>query len=203
MAQGQRQKVTAHRVTGKIADWKGTFGWIDPSMPIAHPDAVKRRGKIYLHIKDVEEEISGLGADVSFFVYTDGSGLGAMNCKPAAGPAIVKPIHKPVVVQAPRPAAFSQATAGASHPHRTAVSNAQLSGEVTTVKGTFGWITPSQSVSHPLFRGKIYVQQSDMNGAVLAEGQQVVFSLYSDGKGLGAQYVRVSASGDESGRSRE
>jgi len=43
---------------------------------------------------DVEKEISGVGAQVSFFVYSDGNGLGASNVVPAKGPAIQKTIEK-------------------------------------------------------------------------------------------------------------
>jgi cold shock CspA family protein len=194
----ERQQVTNYRVTGKIADWKGTFGWIDPSSPISHPDAVKRRGKVYLHVKDVEAEIEGIGSLVSFFVYTDGSGLGAMNVKPAsATPVVVKTVTKPAATQATVKGAAKAGGKGApGEKYRTVVSTALSYGQVSSVKGGFGWIAPSQPVQHALFKGSIYVQQTDMlNGAVLTEGQQVAFTLYSDGKGLGASQVRVVPSG--------
>jgi cold shock CspA family protein len=194
----QRQQVTNYRVTGKIADWKGTFGWIDPSSPIAHPDAVKKRGKIYLNVKDVEEEIEGIGSLVNFFVYTDGSGLGAMNVKAGApAPVVVKTVTKPVAAQATgKGAAKAGGKAAPGEKYRSVVSTALTYGQVATVKGAFGWITPSKPVEHALFKGSIYVQQTDMlNGEQLAEGQKVAFTLYSDGKGLGASQVRVLPAG--------
>jgi len=82
----QRQKVIKQRVTGKLTDWKGHFGWIQPSQPINHPDAQKHKGKVYMAHEDVEAEISGVGANVSFFVYKDNAGLRAMNVRQAGGP---------------------------------------------------------------------------------------------------------------------
>ena len=67
----------------RITDWKGRFGWIQPDEPIGHPQAAKRGGRVYLAQDDVDEVISGVGAQVSFFVYSDHSGLGAMRCVPA------------------------------------------------------------------------------------------------------------------------
>merc|ERR1712048_1074281 len=63
---------------------KGAFGWIVADKPISHPESKKHGGKIYLAHEDVEDELSGVGANVSFFLYSDGNGLGAMNVKPAS-----------------------------------------------------------------------------------------------------------------------
>merc|ERR1712048_900316 len=80
---GGRTKVVPNRVTGKVKEWKGKFGWIVPDMKLNPPEAKKNDGKIYLAHEDVEEELEGVGASVSFFVYSDGEGLGAMNVRPA------------------------------------------------------------------------------------------------------------------------
>jgi hypothetical protein len=80
-----RTKAIPQRFTGKVTEWKGAFGWIQPSVPIKHPEAAKNKGRIYLSQEDVEADLSGVGATVSFFVYTDGKGLGAMNCRPGTG----------------------------------------------------------------------------------------------------------------------
>uniref|UniRef100_A0A7S1F880 Uncharacterized protein n=1 Tax=Noctiluca scintillans TaxID=2966 RepID=A0A7S1F880_NOCSC len=92
----QRTRVTARRVTGTLAEWKGSFGWITPLTAVDHPEASKHRGRIYLAHEDVEEEISGVGANLSFFVYTDGNGLGAQNVKPAVVAPVQKIIQKPL-----------------------------------------------------------------------------------------------------------
>merc|ERR1712048_941089 len=47
------------------------------------PESKKHGGKLYLAHEDVEVELEGVGASVSFFVYADGNGLGAMNVRPA------------------------------------------------------------------------------------------------------------------------
>jgi len=107
-----RTKVMPQRVTGRIADWKGKFGWIQPDKPITHPEAKMHKGQVYLSQMDVESEISGVGAHVSFFVYADGSGLGAMNCRPAgaAGVTVQPTVQKPVTV--PKPGQQQQQQAG-------------------------------------------------------------------------------------------
>merc|ERR1719230_2078532 len=79
-----KTKVVPQRCTGKVTEWKGTFGWIQPSAAISHPMASKNKGRLYLGQEDVEAELSGVGASVSFFVYSDGKGLGAMNVRPGA-----------------------------------------------------------------------------------------------------------------------
>lgn len=85
MAQKPRTPISGPRVIGNIVEWKGEFGWIEPAKPIAHPQASKRGGKIYLGVNDVVEEIEGVGATVSFTLYSDASGLGAADCKMAKG----------------------------------------------------------------------------------------------------------------------
>jgi len=68
-------------------DWRGKYGWIQPAEPIDHPMAMRHGGKIYLGSDDVQEELEGVGAAVTFFVYVDESGVGAMNVRPASGAA--------------------------------------------------------------------------------------------------------------------
>merc|ERR1719230_2325615 len=92
-----KTKVVPQRCTGKVTEWKGAFGWIQPSTPIKHKDAAKNKGRIYLGQEDVEAELSGVGASVSFFVYSDGKGLGAMNVRPAA--AAAAPVQKSSAVE--------------------------------------------------------------------------------------------------------
>lgn len=78
----ERARVTK-RITGKLIEWKGKYGWIKPTEAIDHPDASKRGGKVYIAQEDVEEEVQVKGV-VSFLTYVDETGLGAMHCKAAS-----------------------------------------------------------------------------------------------------------------------
>lgn len=204
-----KTKISATRVTGTISDWKGTFGWITPDRPINHPEAAFHKGKVYLNQLDVEEEISGIGARVSFFPYTDGTGLGAMNCRPAASLVVVQPVKVPATVPAlygpaavprqvpplrPSPMARTVAPpATAAATGRRLLAGGLHAGQVKTWKGKFGWITPTSSISHPKFKGLIYIAVSDLLSPAdqIREGVQVQFGLYEDSQGIGAMSCRV------------
>lgn len=75
---GKRERVSTAKVSGTVADWKGTFGWIKPSKPFEHEMANKHKGDIYLAKSDVPQgtELKA-GASLTFHVYVDNSGLGA------------------------------------------------------------------------------------------------------------------------------
>lgn len=79
--QGVRQPINGPRQIGTVIEWKGAFGWIKPSKPISHPS--NTRGKVYLKAEDVAAELDGVGAEVSFKLYSDKSGLGAADCRMA------------------------------------------------------------------------------------------------------------------------
>jgi len=79
--QGVRQNINGPRQMGTVIEWKGAFGWIKPSKPISHPANTK--GKVYLKAEDVASELDGVGAEVSFKLYSDKSGLGAADCRMA------------------------------------------------------------------------------------------------------------------------
>lgn len=253
---GPRAKVVPTRVTGKIADWKGKFGWIIPDKPVPHPDAAKHSGKVYLRQQDVEAELSGIGAAVSFFVYSDGTGLGAMNCRPAGGLDLKSPIEKVAQEAAPKaaakaptpkvsafalfsggaakggPAAGAAAGAAVQSPAGSAMqaqwlaagwpgvkgagsaamaqgksasdrtplgSGQQVSGQVKDWKGTYGWIVPSERIAHPLFRGQIYLHAKDLvdGSKGLKAGDPVLFTLYTDSQGLGAESCLKDLTRDE------
>mmetsp|Transcript_63354 Transcript_63354/g.169208 ORF Transcript_63354/g.169208 Transcript_63354/m.169208 type:complete len:472 (-) Transcript_63354:124-1539(-) len=82
MADESRTPLGPERYQGTILDWKGKFGWIQPTSTISHPLANKRGGKVYLSVADVEEELEGVGALVSFSLYADQTGLGAASVRP-------------------------------------------------------------------------------------------------------------------------
>jgi len=119
---GRRPAVNG-RITGTINEWKGKFGWIDPDAPVEHPDAARRNGRLFLMQDDVLELISGVGAHVSFYVYADNSGLGAMLCVPSDSATAKKKLMKAVAKLAPKPKV-------AATPGRKRVGDEKLSGKV-------------------------------------------------------------------------
>mmetsp|Transcript_96369 Transcript_96369/g.171282 ORF Transcript_96369/g.171282 Transcript_96369/m.171282 type:complete len:348 (-) Transcript_96369:101-1144(-) len=74
-----RERITDTPVIGTVMEWKGTFGWLQSAIPLDHPAATSRGGKIYVHQKDLAFSMDSLleGQALSFHVYTDASGLGA------------------------------------------------------------------------------------------------------------------------------
>lgn len=90
MSQGARTAIPGRHI-GTIADWKGAHGFIQPSKPIKHPSAHKRGGKVYLAAEDVSEELDGIGAKVSFGLYSDSAGLGASDVKMATSAQQAQP----------------------------------------------------------------------------------------------------------------
>lgn len=79
----EREQVTFEPSSGTVIAWRGKFGWIQPSTPIDHPEAKKRGGKIYVAQEDLTDGSGKLarGTTVRFCVYSDNSGLGAMDCQ--------------------------------------------------------------------------------------------------------------------------
>jgi len=94
-AKAARTPINGPRRIGTILEWKGAFGWIQPSAPIAHPKAQQRGGKVYLAAEDVASELDGVGAKVSFSIYADNNGIGASDCKMANSAAsFAKPVQQ-------------------------------------------------------------------------------------------------------------
>ncbi|CAE7345337.1 hypothetical protein AK812_SmicGene34959 [Symbiodinium microadriaticum] len=92
----QRRLISTKRVHGQVLDWHGNFGWIQALQPVEHPEAHRNQGRIYMAGEDVQEDLSGVGADVTFFLYQDANGLGAMNVRPAPNTSrlTAPPTHK-------------------------------------------------------------------------------------------------------------
>lgn len=179
---GSRRPAVRGRITGRIVEWKGKFGWIQPDAPIMHNEARVKGGKVYLSQEDVADVISGVGAHVSFYVYADGTGLGAMSCVPADSPMARQPIRKAKAKPKSKLAAKSKATPG-----RKRIGAEPLLGKVKSWSGSFGFVTPDSPVEHPLFTGSLFLHANDVTTPESMEvGRQVAFYLYSDPKGLGA-----------------
>lgn len=181
-----RTKVTAQKVTGTVVEWKGSFGWIQPDIKINHPEASMNRGKIYLSEKDIEAEISDVGCKVTFFVYADGTGLGASECRPiGASAGVAKTILKKSVSQDQPEKAPTDSVRG----KRTRISDTPMRGTIKLWKATFGWVTPAEPINHPLFKGELYLSNKDVdNPDTLVAGVEVQFFVYADLQGLGAEH---------------
>lgn len=70
-------------------------------------------------------------------------------------------------------------------------------GEVLFMCGHYGWLTTESAIEHPCAGkngGRIYVHQCDVaSGVSLVEGDKVVFYLYVDNQGLGAEECQLQA----------
>jgi len=87
-----REEVSPDVVKGTVVDWKGSYGWIQPDVPVNHESAQHRGGKVWVHRNDLPEGLTELseGTVVQFKVYVDVSGLGAQELALVSRPAISK-----------------------------------------------------------------------------------------------------------------
>lgn len=188
-----RRPAVNGRVTGSITEWKGKFGWIVPDAPIMHPEARMKGGRIYMSQEDVLEVISGVGAEVSFYVYSDGAGLGALHVVPVDSATAKKKISKKVAM-APKP----KAKAPVSTPGRNRIVGDLLKGTIKSWRGGFGFVIPAKPVDHPLFTGSVFLHGNDVTEPQeLREGKKVSFYLYRDPQGLGAEECTILDDDDE------
>merc|ERR1712187_44286 len=76
-----RERITTDLVLGEVVEWKRKYGWIKPQDTVEHESADKHDGKIYVHIKDIQEGMEmEAGKQVMFHIFSDESGLGAEEC---------------------------------------------------------------------------------------------------------------------------
>lgn len=78
--------VKRKRITGRVQEWKGHYGWIIPDRNIEHAEAALNHGRIYVSRHDIDAGSrtppSLMPGDiVQFLVYADGRGLGAVQCR--------------------------------------------------------------------------------------------------------------------------
>lgn len=188
-----KAKVLKKKITGTVTEWKGKFGWIKPNTAVDHPEASKNKGRIYMAQEDVEEDINGVGAAVSFFVYADGKGLGAKNVRNSGGGGGNGGVAKQPAAGKPWLAKSAPAQGAQNGGARQKIGGQRLTGTVQSFKGSFGWIVPSAKVNHPDAQkkgGKIYFEQKDVEQELSGIGATVSFFLYKDKTGLGAMNVR-------------
>eukprot|EP00930_Biecheleria_cincta_P031089 TRINITY_DN2156_c0_g1_i2.p1 TRINITY_DN2156_c0_g1~~TRINITY_DN2156_c0_g1_i2.p1 ORF type:complete len:194 (+),score=42.23 TRINITY_DN2156_c0_g1_i2:81-662(+) len=74
-----RARITEQPVTGEVAEWKGKYGWITPTIPVEHEMAQKNKGRLYVSMSDLTGGLTALtaGSLCQFHVFSDASGLGA------------------------------------------------------------------------------------------------------------------------------
>eukprot|EP00929_Paragymnodinium_shiwhaense_P002247 TRINITY_DN10244_c0_g1_i1.p1 TRINITY_DN10244_c0_g1~~TRINITY_DN10244_c0_g1_i1.p1 ORF type:complete len:248 (+),score=30.72 TRINITY_DN10244_c0_g1_i1:87-830(+) len=80
--QGPRTRLTRNVVPGRVIEWKGQYGWIEPQVVIEHPELSKNKNRIFIHAEDCLPKWRNLavGSLVEFHLYSDGQGLGAEEC---------------------------------------------------------------------------------------------------------------------------
>jgi len=84
-----RSRISNDRVRGQVRKWCGRYGWIEPSVPMAHAAAARHCGDVFVHANDVEKgQTLAEGMEVDFIVYLDGNGLGAEQCRQVASPML-------------------------------------------------------------------------------------------------------------------
>mmetsp|Transcript_36740 Transcript_36740/g.84582 ORF Transcript_36740/g.84582 Transcript_36740/m.84582 type:complete len:227 (-) Transcript_36740:47-727(-) len=78
----ERIRLTTTALTGRVVEWKGNYGWIEPQCLVDHPDVPKHQGHIFCHSEDTVPKWRSLtvGSLVEFHLYHDGQGLGAEEC---------------------------------------------------------------------------------------------------------------------------
>lgn len=76
-----REMISTNRFGGILTVWKGAWGFIEPSTNIKHADAEMNGGKVFVHKNDLGDLKVKKGCSLSFMVYTDGKGLGAMEVR--------------------------------------------------------------------------------------------------------------------------
>jgi len=73
-----KTRLSVEKFTGTVADWKGKFGWIQPSEEIEHEKASLNGGKLFCGVNDLEGvEALEAGQTVEFHINEDAKGLGA------------------------------------------------------------------------------------------------------------------------------
>merc|ERR1712048_154969 len=74
----KRTVIEGEPLGGTVLEWKGKYGWIEPSEPIEHEKADKHKGRIWVSKDDIGdlEELTE-GCEVSFQIWEDASGIGA------------------------------------------------------------------------------------------------------------------------------
>jgi len=204
-----RKRVTPTRLGGVIESWDGVNGWVRPHQPV--PNLGAHQGQLFcLHAKDVLPSGVELptGCEVTFFVYRGSAGFGAESCIAYKGTQLGAAKSRADTgtirggggdLYGPRWEPSWNETWHESGPDlpRKRVTEAAICGEVVEWSGQHGWIQPEEELEHPLAkrrRGRLYVHRRDMQSEEAPDvGALVLFQVYADSSGLGAEEVFASA----------
>merc|ERR1712232_1366408 len=76
-----RKRVDEEKRRGRVLEWKGKYGWIQPEETVDHPRAGKHQGRIFVSVVDVmgADRLSS-GDRVEYILFEDDAGLGAEEC---------------------------------------------------------------------------------------------------------------------------
>jgi len=192
--------VSEARFTGTLLEWKGSYGWIQPSYRIDHPEASRNSGKVYLSQEDVAEDLPGLGATLSFLAYADGSGIGASDCRvageedeeeeePSNGGAYAggwgKGAHAACGKGSWRPA-----HGGWGQPQM--LTSEPFEGTLVKWTGRSGFIRPDYPLDELMgggWSGDVFVSIDDIEDEISGVGAPVSFTPCFDGRGVRATHV--------------
>jgi len=73
-----RKRLSEQLVAGRVVQWKGSYGWIEPLVAIEHIQAARHKGRIFVHADDIKGKWKlKVGSIVEFRLYLDDQGLGA------------------------------------------------------------------------------------------------------------------------------
>eukprot|EP00397_Hematodinium_sp_SG-2012_P042411 GEMP01046907.1.p1 GENE.GEMP01046907.1~~GEMP01046907.1.p1 ORF type:complete len:150 (+),score=23.25 GEMP01046907.1:60-452(+) len=73
-----RVRLSDQLIAGRVVQWKGSYGWIEPIVTIEHPEVNRHKGRIFVHADDIRGKWKlKVGSIVEFFLYLDSEGLGA------------------------------------------------------------------------------------------------------------------------------
>lgn len=183
-----------------------------------------RKGTLFFHSSDVDgDEQPKLGAQVMCFLYTDKYGMGGETLQVLIqGDGEVPKPEKPEKPEGSVDGASDEtnpagAASGRSRKRRGGksggkggkekgpsgpdldrerISDMPLTGEVVSWRGKFGWVKPTEPVSHPKAEkhgGKLYAHQQDLMNDMesLEVGTNVQFHVYADVSGLGAEEIEL------------
>merc|ERR1740129_1828726 len=48
-----RERITETPITGSVIEWKGKYGWLQPSVPIEHEKAQRHEGRVFVSSSDI------------------------------------------------------------------------------------------------------------------------------------------------------
>jgi len=73
-----RKRLSDKLIAGRVIQWKGSYGWIEPLVAMEHSQASRHKGRIFVHGEDILGKWTlKVGSIVEFYLYLDSQGLGA------------------------------------------------------------------------------------------------------------------------------